>query len=87
MVDQSIINTNAIIDSIRGIQTTILQTSNKHVPENKVARITGVGLLRIPEDFMIMKLEILQLRIRSLTNLDHHYKDLHPCIMMTLRIL
>ena len=43
MVDQSIINTNAIIDSIRGIQTTILQTSNKHVPENKVARITGVG--------------------------------------------
>ena len=43
MVDQSIINTNAIIDSIRGIQTTILQTSNKHVPENKIARITGVG--------------------------------------------
>lgn len=43
MVDQSIINTNAIIDSIRGIQTTILQTSNKRVPENKIAIINDVG--------------------------------------------
>lgn len=43
MVDQSIINTNATIDAIRGVQATILMTSTKRYDRNSVPVINGVG--------------------------------------------
>ena len=43
MVDQSIINTNATIDAIRGVQATILMTSTKRYDRNNVPVINGVG--------------------------------------------
>lgn len=43
MVDQSIANTNAMIEAIKGIQSTILMTSNISFSENNIPKINSVG--------------------------------------------
>ena len=43
MVDQSIANTNAMIEAIKGIQSTILMTSNISFSENNIPKINNVG--------------------------------------------
>ena len=88
MVDQSVINTNAMIDAIRGVQVAVIATFDRRVRSRGIPEINGVQKSAVNSrrlyDFMTTSPEILLMRIRLLIDLENLCIGLHQCIMMNL---